>query len=192
MKTLMTLFIATVMFTACSDNNNTTMTGERNDTASSTANTGIENVRTGTVDDVIASYLGLKNALTRDDGREAAAEANNMSSNLAKVNESAFTPEQKKTFDDVKDDIKEHIQHISDNASKIDHQRSHFDELSRDMIDLVKATGTSKMLFMDFCPMYNNKKGAYWLSEAKEIKNPYYGKEMLECGEMKEEIKPKA
>jgi hypothetical protein len=71
------------------------------------------------------------------------------------------------------------------------HQREHFDLLSRDMIDLVNATGSSQTLYKDFCPMYNNKKGAFWLSETKEIKNPYYGKEMLECGEVKEEIKAK-
>jgi hypothetical protein len=63
--------------------------------------------------------------------------------------------------------------------------------LSQDMIALVKAAGNSKTLYKDFCPMYNNKKGAFWLSETKEIRNPYYGKEMPRCGEVKEEIKPK-
>jgi hypothetical protein len=38
--------------------------------------------------------------------------------------------------------------------------------------------------------MYNDKKGAIWLSETKEIKNPYYGKKMLTCGNVKEEITP--
>ena len=37
--------------------------------------------------------------------------------------------------------------------------------------------------------MYNNKKGAFWLSETKEIKNPYLGKAMPTCGTIKEEIK---
>ena len=27
--------------------------------------------------------------------------------------------------------------------------------------------------------------GAYWLSEFKEIKNPYFGDAMLKCGEVK-------
>ena len=30
-------------------------------------------------------------------------------------------------------------------------------------------------------------KGAYWLQDSKEIKNPYYGKSMLECGETQKE-----
>jgi hypothetical protein len=37
--------------------------------------------------------------------------------------------------------------------------------------------------------MYNNGKGASWLSETKEVKNPYMGKSMPTCGTLKEEIK---
>jgi len=31
--------------------------------------------------------------------------------------------------------------------------------------------------------------GAYWLSETPDIRNPYYGEEMLTCGETKETLK---
>jgi hypothetical protein len=37
--------------------------------------------------------------------------------------------------------------------------------------------------------MAKNGDGAYWLASEKEIKNPYYGDDMLNCGEVKEEIK---
>jgi hypothetical protein len=36
--------------------------------------------------------------------------------------------------------------------------------------------------------MYNEGKNGYWISELKEIRNPYYGSEMLECGGMIKEI----
>ena len=45
------------------------------------------------------------------------------------------------------------------------------------------------MIYKDFCPMYNDNKGAIWLSESKEIKNPYFGKSMSTCGTVKEELK---
>jgi hypothetical protein len=32
-------------------------------------------------------------------------------------------------------------------------------------------------------------KKAYWLSQTDKVANPYYGKEMDECGEVKETIK---
>jgi hypothetical protein len=34
-----------------------------------------------------------------------------------------------------------------------------------------------------------NKKGAYWLSESKVIRNPYFGEKMLDCGETRETLK---
>ena len=193
------LFLSLVLsvsigFMACSNNETSkeTTTGNKDSTsqAVSTNNT-VEQAKSGTINDVVSVYINLKNALTNDNPNEAASAAKGINESLAKVNETALNTDQKKVYDDVKDDIKEHAQHIADNSSKIDHQREHFDLLSRDMIDLVKATGSSQTLYRDFCPMYNNKKGAYWLSETKEIKNPYYGKEMLTCGEVKEEIKPK-
>ena len=46
-----------------------------------------------------------------------------------------------------------------------------------------------KTVFYQFCPMMNDGKGAYWLSETKDIHNPYYGEAMLTCGETKETLK---
>lgn len=34
--------------------------------------------------------------------------------------------------------------------------------------------------------MAMGQQGAYWLSESQEIKNPYFGDQMLKCGETKE------
>jgi len=36
--------------------------------------------------------------------------------------------------------------------------------------------------------MFNDGKGANWLSESKAISNPYLGKSMLNCGTVKKEI----
>jgi Cu(I)/Ag(I) efflux system membrane fusion protein len=43
-----------------------------------------------------------------------------------------------------------------------------------------------KTVYYQFCPMANNNKGAYWLSESKVIRNPYFGEKMINCGETKE------
>lgn len=60
--------------------------------------------------------------------------------------------------------------------------------LSRDVDDLLGVFGTSKVLYQDFCPMYEDGKGAVWISEYKEIKNPYLGTKMLTCGSIKKEL----
>jgi hypothetical protein len=54
------------------------------------------------------------------------------------------------------------------------------------MYDLVKTFSSGLVLYKEFCPMYNKGKGGYWLSELKEIHNPYFGKEMPTCGTIKE------
>lgn len=90
---------------------------------------------------------------------------------------------------DIADDAKENAEHIGDNAGKIDHQREHLASLSKDVNDLISLFGTPQKLYQDYCPMFNDKKGAIWLSETKEIKNPYYGAKMSTCGSVQKELK---
>ena len=141
------------------------------------------------IKDVVTNYLQIKNALTNDDGKAAATAGNATVEAIGKVDISRLTPDQKKTYGEMADDIKEMSEHIGKNADKLEHQREHFDMLSKDVYDLVKQFGAGQSLYKDFCPMYNNKKGAIWLSETKEIHNPYLGKSMPTCGSIKEELK---
>ena len=127
--------------------------------------------------------------LTKDDGKDAANGGKALSDAFAKFDQASLTAEQKKTYADIVSDAKEHAEHISMNADKIAHQREHFDMLSKDMYDLVKKFAAGEKIYVDYCPMYNDNKGATWLSETKEIKNPYFGKEMDTCGTVKEELK---
>ena len=93
-------------------------------------------------------------------------------------------------FKDIISDMKEHAEHIGSNAAKIDHQREHFEMMSKDMTDAIKMFGTGgKVLYKDHCPMASNGKGADWISETKAISNPYVGKDMKECGSIKETLK---
>lgn len=74
-------------------------------------------------------------------------------------------------------------------APDIEAQRNEYANLSNHLIELAKKSGLSSgALYVDYCPMAMNDKGAYWLSANKEIKNPYFGDKMLSCGEIKETI----
>jgi hypothetical protein len=139
--------------------------------------------------EIISNYLQLKNAFTNDNTDEAAKAGKALEAAFKSFDKTALTAEQKKTYEDIESDAREHAEHIGANAGKIAHQREHFDLLSKDMYDLVKALGAGQILYKDFCPMYNDNKGAIWLSETKEIKNPYFGKSMQTCGSVKEELK---
>ncbi|WP_234423198.1 DUF3347 domain-containing protein [Flavobacterium sp. RSP49] len=68
------------------------------------------------------------------------------------------------------------------NSGKLEHQREHFAMLSKDINDLIKTFGTTQKLYQDHCSMYDEGKSGYWISENKEIRNLYYGAQMLTCG----------
>lgn len=149
--------------------------------------TSLDATTAGYIKNIVDHYLHVKKALANDNADEAANGAKAMSDALAKVDKSFFTAEQKKVYDENEADLKEHAEHIS--KSKIDHQREHFSMMSEDMYALVRAFGGGQTLYHDHCPMYNDNKGAMWLSEAKEIKNPYMGSSMPKCGKVEEVIK---
>ena len=140
------------------------------------------------IKEIVTNYLKIKNALTKDDAKTAAIAGNSLFKVMASTNTNALTPSQKKEYIDIVDDAKEHAEHIGKNAGKIDHQREHFAILSKDINDLIKMFGTDQKLYQDYCPMYNDGKGALWISETKEIKNPFYGSPMLTCGSLKKTL----
>ncbi|MES2374499.1 MAG: DUF3347 domain-containing protein [Bacteroidota bacterium] len=185
-NTFMGLAVMVIALTAC-NNSNTKEEKKTNDTAN-TAAMAAPVTGGSSVKDVVEHYLHIKNALTKDDGKEAANGGKALADVFGKFDQSSLTAEQKKTFTDIQADAKEHAEHISVNAEKIAHQREHFATLSKDVYDLVKSLGGGQTLYNDFCPMYNNNKGATWLSETKDIKNPYLGKAMPTCGNVKETI----
>lgn len=190
--------IAAVLLAACNNsNNNSTATSANKDTAaamkqthdSMPADMNMNSATTVPVKDVIAAYLQMKNAFTNDNTTNAASAGKSLQAAFTNFDTKTLSADQQKTFNDIADDAEEHAEHIGANGGNIAHQREHFDLLSKDMADLLNTLGTGgQTLYKDFCPMYNNKKGAYWISETKEIKNPYLGKAMPTCGEVKEEI----
>ena len=141
------------------------------------------------VKEILTAYLQIKNAFTEDNSTGAAAAGKKLEAAFKNFNKSSLTEVQKKTYEDVEADAREHAEHIGANGGNIEHQREHFELISNDIYDLVKSFGGDQVLYKDFCPMYNNGKGAFWLSEIKEIKNPYFGGEMPTCGTVKEELK---
>ncbi len=64
-------------------------------------------------------------------------------------------------------------------------QRLAFGTISSAFYGLLKnADLKNGHVYHEYCPMAFNDKGAFWLSDESEIKNPYFGKKMMECGEV--------
>ena len=71
----------------------------------------------------------------------------------------------------------------------IEAKRKSFQMISDNMYDLVRTVRYDReIVYHQYCPMAFNDAGAYWLSKTEDIKNPYFGKKMLSCGEVKDSI----
>jgi len=77
-------------------------------------------------------------------------------------------------------------------ATDIKGIRAEFIEISNHLIESAKTHGYDETLFVQFCPMADSNKGAFWLSKSKDILNPYFGSMMLKCGSVKGTIKKKS
>ena len=188
--------VLTTIFVAC--NNSTSDKKESNtappaatrvDTATKPVTAVTEPTAIISLKEIIVGYLQMKNAFTKDNSKDAAAAGNEMVKAFTNFNKTALTAEQAKIYNDMEDDAREHAEHIGSNAGNIKHQREHFDMLSKDIYQLVKTFGGGQKLYYDHCPMYNDGKGANWISETKAIANPYLGRSMATCGTVKEELK---
>ncbi len=171
------------MFTSCTNSEKRNNPSDQN-SKDETRLSGLDNVD-GSLeqsDAVLTTYLYMKDALVNEDSKIAAEAGKDLVTQFNDFETDRYGENNQQELKEIIEDATEHAQHISDNP--IDHQREHFDILSKDMIDLIAITGTGKKLYQAYCPMYNNNKGAQWLSESKDIQNPYFGSKMMTCGEV--------
>ncbi|AZB26464.1 DUF3347 domain-containing protein [Chryseobacterium bernardetii] len=138
------------------------------------------------IQQIIKGYLPLKNALAQDNSQKASDAAKGLFSILKKIDISKTRAKDNSELRDILKSASESAEHIGDNADDIVLQREHLLSLSNDITGLIEKVGTGGLqLYQDFCPMYDNGKGGTWISETKEIVNPYEGTKMLNCGSVK-------
>ena len=133
---------------------------------------------------ILKDYFNLKDALVGDDNDKAKLLGSTLAKSLGNLDKSKYSESQQKELTDIIEDATEHAEHISE--SDIKHQREHFKILSKDITDMIAITGTATKLYEQFCPMYDG--GTAWLSTKEEVRNPYYGSQMLKCGKVQREI----
>ena len=137
---------------------------------------------------IIAAYLKLLDALANDNATAAAQAGKTLQSEFNKIDANAIEAKKRTNYLDIAATAKEHARLISTNASNIALQREHLAMLSNGISNLVAAFKSDTKLYQSYCPMYNEGKGAIWISGSKEIRNPYYGQDMLSCGSVQKEF----
>ncbi len=135
------------------------------------------------INQVLQNYFSVEKALVNDDGKLANKSAKDLVGAIVKVNASQLDANQKTAWTAYGEKLRYNSQHISESKS-IDHQREHFAALSDEMFGLLKIFKTHPTVYQQYCPM----KKQYWLNESSKIQNPYYGKEMQDCGKVTETL----
>lgn len=138
---------------------------------------------------VFEDYMTIEKALVNDDSELSKKGAGDFLKSLANVDMKLLKEEDKahNHWMHSEKELKASATQIS-KTSDIEIQRNHFIHLSAHLINAIKTFGINQKVYVDYCPMVNNDVGAFWLSTEEEIRNPYFGASMLNCGEISDEI----
>lgn len=120
------------------------------------------------------NYILLKTALVNTNAKTTAQHATNLMTDFANIG--------------MEDEVLTATQSIYE-SKDIAVQREAFVTVTAAMEKLLEGAIESGVIYKQYCPMAFDFTGAYWLSNSKEIYNPYFGDEMLRCGKVKAEIK---
>jgi hypothetical protein len=135
-------------------------------------------------DAILIAYYGVKNALITGSASATDTKAGELLTALSSFPADQLSAADKATWTKYFEKLRFDARHISE-SNDIAHQREHFATLSDNMFNAIKALKVnSAPVYRTYCPM----KKMYWLSEYAAIKNPYYGNQMLTCGEVKETL----
>lgn len=138
------------------------------------------------LDKVVEAYLGLKEGLVEED-QKIDQYSSALLTALEKLDGNSLSGEAKAFWDEKRTFLFEHTKLLKE-AGTMEGKRENFIFISHPLIKIVETFGANQTLYVDYCPMANNNKGAYWLSGTEEIRNPFMPETMLTCGEVKDVI----
>lgn len=138
---------------------------------------------------VFKAYVSLKDAFVASDAAKVKSEAEATQKALAAADMKLLTGAAHNDWMTYLGAMESSLKEIQ-SASDIEAQRKSFSALSDNFYKSVKAFGLGgATAYYEFCPMAFDNEGAYWLSDAEQIRNPYFGDAMLTCGSVKETLK---
>jgi membrane fusion protein, copper/silver efflux system len=137
----------------------------------------------------VNQYFELKNSLVKSDFQLSKSTANKLEASLNNIDMKLVEGEAHNSWMEYYQAMKNQIG-LFLKANDIENQREVFSSLSNQLIEAAEVFRLNfEIVYVAYCPMAFNDKGAFWLSEFEEIRNPYFGDDMLECGEVKKRIR---
>lgn len=177
------------LFALLACNNETTHTPDENLANSRylSVKSQLNTEKTSTLTTLLQNYFDLKNAFVDDDEQKVNTSAQYLIASCKTLNEqittdTTFTLPYSQHIDSI---LTFSAKIIDTDDPSVELKRVPFKIISRSVHNLVtdyQLTGIQ--IYQQYCPLVFNDNGAHWLSSEKEIKNPYMGKKMVECGEV--------
>lgn len=142
------------------------------------------------MDKLVAVYYQLKDALVAGDFAASKRMSANLLAKVKSVNAGGISAQAESVWQTLSGNMVDATQHIG-HAGDIEEVRHHFETVSDAIILAFESFGPAEsIVYVQYCPMAFDDKGASWLSNVDEIRNPYFGDAMLMCGEVTKTIKP--
>ncbi|MEL6853368.1 MAG: efflux RND transporter periplasmic adaptor subunit, partial [Bacteroidota bacterium] len=134
------------------------------------------------LDGLYAAYFQFKDFLVQADSVQAKSALASLGSTLEALSFGNLSEEAKAAWTQAQQQMGTVIADAQ--TESLATQRVALEPLSMELIRVVKmfGVGTGEKLYVQFCPMAFNDKGAAWLSNDSDIFNPYFGDLMLSCG----------
>jgi len=135
--------------------------------------------------EIFKGYLTIKDDLVNSNLDETKASSSKLQKELSSFNQPNVAMETNDSFISASLGINLTLTALIE-SKDIEEQRDIFQILTVQVEDMIKKFGINEgTVYNQYCPMAFNNTGANWLSDVDEIKNPYFGDVMLECGEVK-------
>jgi len=134
---------------------------------------------------VLSFYYNVKDALVNSDANEASSKAGGLVKTINSIDLKTIAAAEQRAFGVIKDKLVFDANNISE-TKNLEKQRAFFSSLSTNIYSLTKVVKlTDQVVYQAYCPM----KKTFWLSKEPDIKNPYYGNQMLSCGKVNDMLK---
>lgn len=142
------------------------------------------------IDAVFACYFATAKALADDDASKATDGLKQMSVALAKADMSLLSGSTHEAWMRHKAAMDGILAKLAD-AKDTKRQREMFALLSDEAASLARRFPPDRQhaYYLLRCPMAFDGRGGVWLQKSQQVRNPYFGSGMLECGDVQEMIR---
>jgi hypothetical protein len=145
---------------------------------------------TGDIGETLQAYYNMKDAFIKSDTALVNKEASVL---VTKIDKMSFSGIHADTAvigvaEQIQKDVSGETQNLLKTAD-IESKRKSFQIVSDGLFDLLRTIRyNGSKVFQQYCPMAFENAGAAWLSNSKEIVNPYFGDKMLHCGDVRDSV----